>query len=112
MKKLSNLLFLAVLALGVMFTACDKEDVLDGPNGPVRKGDTHMSVSINLGQSQRAGLPQRAANYEGTWGGEDVIEEISVYLLVMMLLKHNTLQSVHDDQFDVSSNNIINQTKR
>lgn len=71
---------MAVVALGVGFTACNNDDI-DAPNVDGQKGNTHVSVALKLssnGAGTRA-LPNDY-NYVGEWGGNDVVTDITVYL--------------------------------
>lgn len=81
MKKLSKLLLVAVLALGMGLTACNNDDLPGGPDA--EKGNTHVSVALKLSSNNGAGtrdLPNDY-NYVGKWAGKDKIEKITVYLV-------------------------------
>ena len=76
MKKITRLLLLAAIAIGMV--ACSNDDNLpDAPDANAAKGNTYASISIKLpkGPSTRAGLP------DDTWKGIDAIETITVFLV-------------------------------
>mgnify|MGYP000858024836 CR=1 FL=1 len=77
MKKLSKLLLMAVVALGVGFTACNNDDI----NTPqeTQEGNTHVSVALNLSGSGLRSLPTDY-NDVGEWAGNDTIKTITVYV--------------------------------
>lgn len=81
MRKLSKLLLMGVVALGLGFTACSNDDI-DMPDQ--RKGNTHVSVTLKMTSSATRsageGLPDNY-NPVGTWGGKDAINNITVYLV-------------------------------
>lgn len=87
MKKISKLLMLAVVALGVTFTACNN-DLPEGPTSPDEKDyNTHMSVSLKLdansgsARSTSENDNDEDYNYVGEWAGADAIDNIVIYLV-------------------------------
>jgi hypothetical protein len=81
MKKLSKLLLAVVVALGVGFTACNNDDI-DSPN--VERGNTHVSVTLKMttgGLRLADGAEDFDENYIGKWGGDDVFESVTIYLV-------------------------------
>lgn len=82
MKKISKLLMLAVVALGVTFTACNNNDLPDGPDVDA-KANTHVSVTLKLSSGGRLadGAEAFDKNYLGKWGGNDEFKTVTVYLV-------------------------------
>lgn len=77
MKKLSKLLLMGVVALGVGFTACNNDDIGAPQDG--QEGNTHVSVALNLSGSGLRSLPEDY-NDVGEWAGNDTIKTITVYV--------------------------------
>lgn len=80
MKKLRGILLMSVVAIGLVFTACNNDDI----NVPIdgQKGNTHVSVTLKLssnGGGTRA-LPEDY-NKVGEWAGNDVINNLTIYLV-------------------------------
>lgn len=69
---------MAVVALGVGFTACNSDDI-DVPQGG-KKGDTHVSVSLRLAKNAETRALPNDYNYVGKWGGNDEITSIIVFV--------------------------------
>lgn len=87
MKKISKLLMLAVVALGVTFTACNN-DLPEGSKSPDEKDyNTHVSVSLKLdansgsARSTSENDNDEDYNYVGEWAGADKIANVWVYLV-------------------------------
>lgn len=95
MKRLSKLLLMGIVALGVGFTACNNEDVPDGPD--TQKGNTHVSVALKLSSNNGAGTRALPNDYNdvGKWAGNDVVTNITVYL--------SDLSTVVDYNFEVGT---------
>lgn len=82
MKKVSKLLLVAVLALGMGLTACNNDDLPGGPDA--EKGNTHVSVTLRMSSSATRAAGDNLPgdyNYVGDWAGKDKIEKITVYLV-------------------------------
>lgn len=92
MKKISKLLFLAIIALGVSFTACNNDEI-DTPDG--QKGNTHVSVALKMsssnGRSATRALPNDY-NYIGEWAGRESIQKITVYLVDGTTVNYKTME--------------------
>ena len=78
MKTIHKLLLIATIALGLSFAACNNDDIPQG--GDQKEGNTHVSVTLRLSQSGTRALPDDY-NYIGEWGGNDVITNVSIYLV-------------------------------
>lgn len=73
---------MAVVALGVGFTACNNDDI-DGPQDG-QKGNTHVSVTLKLSSNAlRSAGPGQPDEYNpvGTWAGKDKFDKIRIYLV-------------------------------
>lgn len=79
MRKLSKLFLMGAIALGL--AACNNEDV---PNPPQEEGNTHAAVTLRMPKNSflKAGADNsNDYNHIGTWAGQDLIENISIYLV-------------------------------
>ena len=82
MKKISKLLFLAIVALGVSFTACNNDNLPDGPDA--KEGNTHVSVTLRLASNGSRAAHEnndQDFNFIGDWAGNDVYSSVTVYLV-------------------------------
>ena len=114
MRKVTKLLFSAIVALGVSFTACNNNDLPDGPDVDA-KANTHVSVTLKLATG--TGTPTKALpndyNYVGEWGGKDKITEVAVYISDNVTVKATnfTVGAVGDGKdYEVTSNGILKPT--
>lgn len=93
MKKVTNFLIIAAIALG--FMACNNEDA---PNPETGKGKTYASVTLKFAQgaTTRADLPDDY-NKTGTWKGRDKLNTVTVFLV------EATKGTIDFDTFNLSS---------
>lgn len=107
MKKFSKLLFLAIVALGVSFTACNNDNLPDGPDVDP-KANTHVSITLKMSQGLRAAaenLPEDY-NYIGEWGGQDQINTIDVYLVSGSSVSHRSYVVGTDQEYVATQNGL------
>ena len=89
MRKLSKLLLMGVVALGLGFTACNNDDI-DMPDQ--EKGNTHVSVALKLGGGAATRALPKDYNDVGEWAGKDEIKTITIYVSDMSTVAtHNFL---------------------
>ncbi len=81
MRKISKLLLLAVVALGVTFTACNNNDIDFGGDKNNPNANTHVSVALRMSQGLRSENLPDDYNYVGEWAGQDKINTVDVYLV-------------------------------
>ena len=77
MRKLSKLLLMGVVVLGLGFTACNNDDI-DMPDQ--EKGNTHVSIALKMGKGSSFRSLPTDYNYIGEWGGNDEITSITVFI--------------------------------
>lgn len=78
MRKISKLVMMAVIALGVGFTACNNDDIDVPKDG--QKGNTHVAVALKLGKGAGLRALPNDYNYVEKWGGNDEITSITVFV--------------------------------
>lgn len=107
MKKITKLLMLAVVALGVTFTACNN-DLPEGPKSPDEKDfNTHMSVSLKLDANSGSARSTSETdndedyNYVGEWAGADAIDNIVIYLVDDAVQREEFSSADYDIENDV-----------
>ncbi len=79
MRKFSKLLLVAVIALGVGFTACNSDDVPTPPS--VVDGDSWASITVKFPAGATLKALPGDYNDKGDYKGRDVIETVDVFLV-------------------------------
>ena len=77
MKK-AKLFLIAVLVLGLAFTACSDDNNLNSPTE--QEATTNVSITLSMSSNTRKSLPD---DYRliGEWAGRDDITKVAIYLI-------------------------------